>query len=127
MNKEEEFLKCIIKIEESLKQAEEILDYGYNMRNYIINKDYNRYSIKRIFDLRFKLECLKNGWYVEQNKKVKRGVCMSFEQLQKLKELCDMLHIGTIAEIYEMYVANKQENETIFETLERILKENNNK
>lgn len=52
---------------------------------------------------------------------------MSFEQLQKLKELCDMLHIGTIAEIYEMYVVNKQENETIFETLERILKENNNK
>lgn len=47
---------------------------------------------------------------------------MSFEQLEKLKKLCDMLHIGTIAEIYEMYVANKQENETIFETLERILK-----
>lgn len=52
---------------------------------------------------------------------------MSFEQLQKLKELCDMLYIDTIAEIYEMYVENKQENETIFETLERVLKENNNK
>lgn len=50
---------------------------------------------------------------------------MNFKQLQKLKELCDMLHIGTIAEIYEMYVANKQENETLFETLERVLKEQN--
>lgn len=52
---------------------------------------------------------------------------MSFEQLGKLKDLCDMLHISTIAEIYEKYLRNRQASETIFETFERVLKENNNK
>lgn len=69
MNKEEKFLNNLIKANEQLEKALEILDNSYNLSKYIINKNYNAYAINKIITLQSELKCLKNGYYIEQNKK----------------------------------------------------------
>lgn len=70
MKKEEKFLNNLVKANEQLEKALEILDDSYNMGNYLVNKNYNTYAINKIITIQGKLKCLKNGYYIEQNKKI---------------------------------------------------------
>lgn len=52
---------------------------------------------------------------------------MQMKGLKRLKTLCDILGLDTLAEIQAVYTTNKQDGEALITTLERLAKQKTNK